>query len=413
MRELDGEPEEVWRCQATDALKATEPLKTSNLPQYWRELRSGNFALPHFLFSLVRGFFFEVAGRLHLMKGAPAVGPEPTEAGRAARPTAWGSVQVRGKQEIESTLDERGPSPRLSFDREMLPYCGGTYRVQDRVKRLIDDRTGRMIEIPSDCLILQGVVCSGERSHGRWFCPREIYPYWREAWLRPVGNSPETAESEPRLRRFNTDQRPGVETSVSVLRTDADRRRHVRLDLARAQRPPVHAHLVDPAGEVLPIERITADRQRSGRGGDERHAPARDLDAVHVEAECDAFNRSPRDATRRSAATPRCRRSDWRNVPPVAGLPELEELFEVDVVGPPCRSRLARPPTVGSTHASSVIAVVRSSEAESATVIRAFVPLNESAFPNLPVVTLALPTAPTFPFPDASATLVPMPSLNE
>ena len=49
-----------------------------------------------------------------------------------------------------------------------------------------------------------------------------------------------------------------------------------------------------------------------------------------------------------------------------------------------------------------------------ATVIRAFVPLNESAFPNLPVVTqLALPTAPTFPFPDASATLVPMPSLNE
>ena len=29
VRELDGEPEEVWRCQATDALKATEPLKTS------------------------------------------------------------------------------------------------------------------------------------------------------------------------------------------------------------------------------------------------------------------------------------------------------------------------------------------------------------------------------------------------
>ena len=198
VRELDGEPEEVWRCQATDALKATEPLKTSNLPQYWRELRSGNFALPHFLFSLIRGFFLEVAGRLHLMKALPLSGP-----GTYSKPAEpldlqpGDLVQVRGKQEIESTLDRGGHLRGLSFDREMLPYCGGTYRVQDRVKRLIDDRTGRMIEIPSDCLILQGVVCSGERSHGRWFCPREIYPYWREAWLRPVGNSPETAESEP------------------------------------------------------------------------------------------------------------------------------------------------------------------------------------------------------------------------
>ena len=30
--------DEVWRCQATDAFKASEPLKTSNPTQYWREL---------------------------------------------------------------------------------------------------------------------------------------------------------------------------------------------------------------------------------------------------------------------------------------------------------------------------------------------------------------------------------------
>ena len=198
MRELDGEPEEVWRCQATDALKATEPLKTSNLRQYWRELRSGNFALPHFLFALVRGFFFEVAGRLHLMKALPLSGPGTYS--KPAKPLdlqPGDLVQVRGKKEIASTLDARGHLRGLSFDREMVPYCGGTYRVQDRVQRLIDDRTGRMIEIPSDCLILQGVVCSGERSAGRWFCPREIYPYWREAWLRPVERSPESADGPP------------------------------------------------------------------------------------------------------------------------------------------------------------------------------------------------------------------------
>jgi hypothetical protein len=193
VRELDGEPSEVWRCQATDAFKATEPLKTSDLRQYWRELRSGNFRLPHFLFALVRGFFFELADRLRLMGPLPLSGPgtyaspaEPLD----LRPGDL--VQVRGKEEIASTLDAGGHLRGLSFDREMLPYCGGTYRVQERVQRLIDDRTGRMIEIPSDCLILQGVVCSGERSAGRWFCPREIYPYWREAWLRPAAESSKT-----------------------------------------------------------------------------------------------------------------------------------------------------------------------------------------------------------------------------
>jgi hypothetical protein len=54
------------------------------------------------------------------------------------------------------------------------------------VERIIDERTGQMIEISSDCLILDGVVCSGEHSSGHWFCPRAIYPYWREAWLRPA-----------------------------------------------------------------------------------------------------------------------------------------------------------------------------------------------------------------------------------
>lgn len=198
MREIDGESEEVWRCQATDALKATEQLKTSDLRQYWRELRSGNFALPHFLFALIRGFFFEVADRLRIMKALPLSGP-----GTYSKPAEpldlqpGDLVQVRAKQEIASTLDARGHLRGLSFDREMVPFCGGTYRVQDRVQRLIDDRTGRMIEIPSDCLILQGVVCSGERSAGRWFCPREIYPYWREAWLRPVERSPESADGLP------------------------------------------------------------------------------------------------------------------------------------------------------------------------------------------------------------------------
>jgi hypothetical protein len=57
-------------------------------------------------------------------------------------------VQVRSPDEIEATLDEKGMNRGLSFDREMLPYCGRTVRVKDTVDRIIDDRTGRMLKIP-------------------------------------------------------------------------------------------------------------------------------------------------------------------------------------------------------------------------------------------------------------------------
>ena len=95
-------------------------------------------------------------------------------------------VQVRSRAEIGGTLDASGKTRGLWFDREMLPFCGKTFTVKDRVERFIDEETGRLVELKSDCYILDGVVCSGDRSDGRWFCPRAIYPWWREAWLRPV-----------------------------------------------------------------------------------------------------------------------------------------------------------------------------------------------------------------------------------
>jgi hypothetical protein len=187
-RELKGERVEVWRCQATDALQYSEHLKTSNLAQYWREFRNGNFAPFRYLLLLVRGFVMEVARRLRVLRALPLHGPGAAPpAGLGVQPGDL--VQVRSPDEIKSTLDEKGFNRGLSFDREMLPYCGRTFRVKDRVDRIVDDKTGRMLKIPKDSLILEGAVCSGERTPGCWFCPREIYPFWREAWVRPVEES--------------------------------------------------------------------------------------------------------------------------------------------------------------------------------------------------------------------------------
>jgi hypothetical protein len=193
VREIDGEPAEVWRCQATEALNATEPLKTSDVRQYWRELASGNLGLLRFLRVAVRGVVLEIATRVRLMGWVPLRGEatQPSPA-KPLHLQPGDLVQVRSRTDIAPTLDANGRNRGLSFDREMLPYCGGTFSVKDSVQRIIDERTGRMIHISRDCFILEGVVCSGERSIGRWFCPRQIYPYWREAWLRRI--------DEPRQR---------------------------------------------------------------------------------------------------------------------------------------------------------------------------------------------------------------------
>jgi hypothetical protein len=190
VREIGGERSEVWRCQATEALNASKPLKTSDLAQYWRELTNGNFGLLRFIFIAVRGFPMEIARRVGLLKPLPLKGPGSQSTATKRLDLRPGDlVKVRSPDEIAVTLDERGHNLGLSFDREMLPFCGHTFRVRDKVRRIIDDKTGRMLNIPKDCLILDGAVCSGERSTGRWFCPRQIYPYWRESWLRRVEQS--------------------------------------------------------------------------------------------------------------------------------------------------------------------------------------------------------------------------------
>jgi hypothetical protein len=206
VRAVDGSSAELYRCQATEASRASEPMSNYDLRQFVRELTSRNIGLGHFLRVALRGLSITVRRRLRLLGYQPSKGladrirrrlePQgfkPLQTHRVL-PSTNGElnlqpgemVQVRSPKEIAPSIDESGRSRGLSFDWEMVPYCGGRYRVKDRVRRIIDERTGRMIEIGSDCLILDGVTCSGERSEGHWFCPRAIYPYWREAWLRRV-----------------------------------------------------------------------------------------------------------------------------------------------------------------------------------------------------------------------------------
>ncbi|WP_271601003.1 hypothetical protein [Bradyrhizobium sp. CCBAU 45384] len=220
MRELEGKQCEVWRCQATEAFKASSPLKTSDLSQYYRELRNGNFGMLRFFGLLTRGFVMEIARRIGLLRALPLRGQ-----GNRAKPAKpldlqpGDLVQVRFPAEIAATLDERGLNLGLSFDREMLPYCGRKFRIRDRVRRIVDDKTGRMLKIPKDSLILEGAICSGERTPGNWFCPRQIYPFWREAWLRRVEEAATHVRTDTKLSPETTElARSAPEHSMSRVR---------------------------------------------------------------------------------------------------------------------------------------------------------------------------------------------------
>ena len=196
---VEGEkgPALRYRCQATELPRATVRLRTLDPRPYVREFTCGNVSLGRFLRVTARAAFEESISRLGLdpektVKGTTASSPRTEQLG--LRPGEW--VQVRSAAEIASTLNDKGKNRGLWFDREMLAFCGRTFRVRRRINRIVDDRTGELIEMKLDCVTLEGAVCSGDRSLARWFCPRQIYPYWREGWLRRVKTSADARAEE-------------------------------------------------------------------------------------------------------------------------------------------------------------------------------------------------------------------------
>jgi hypothetical protein len=187
----DGQPETepVYTCQATEVVRASTVLPWWDVRQYARDVRTGNAGPLEVVVGLAKWLFVAVQQRLTgstvpFLHGRLAVTPRIVSGLQAGD-----RVRVKTKREIEATLDARNRNHGLSFDAEMLRYCGREMRVLKRVERLIDERTGKMRSIPNDCLILDGAICTSEYHR---FCPRSIFPYWREVWLTKIeGPSPE------------------------------------------------------------------------------------------------------------------------------------------------------------------------------------------------------------------------------
>ena len=178
----DGDPAR-FRCQATQLTSATYPLSVFEPSQYLCDVRSNGATWG----SVLRAILLSGFNRLLRVLCQPTV---PRVVGRLSR-TPQGDlalepgelVEVKSQQEILATLDRQGKNRGLTFDPEMVPYCGQRFRVLRRVEKIIDEKTGELRSLPGACLILDTVICRGLYHR---LCPRSIYPYWREIWLRRV-----------------------------------------------------------------------------------------------------------------------------------------------------------------------------------------------------------------------------------
>jgi hypothetical protein len=181
----------VWSCQATESPRASMPLHGWQLNQYPRDARNwGPLKVVRTLaveaFNRMQSFSRRrLPSNLLLKRGRP----HPLIAGALEKGQApllelslqpGDRVRIKSTEEIVKTLDATSHMRGLSFDNEMVKYCGRIATVRSRVNRLIDQETGRMLRIQADCIILEGVTCEAE---GHRLCPRGVYPYWREAWL--------------------------------------------------------------------------------------------------------------------------------------------------------------------------------------------------------------------------------------
>ena len=187
---------DYYRCQATQALEASRPLR--GVGHYWTTLRTRNVPLGRALrlvfwaivnlyqkFSrhfVPRALRYQHGATLPYLWGPVTDGNWPQEPPLDLQPGEL--VEVRSQEEIRATLDRFQRNRGLWFDQEMVQWCGKRGRVHHRVERLIDEKTGKMLRVKKDLYIISGMVgCEGVFHK---LCTRAVMGMFRDVWLRRV-----------------------------------------------------------------------------------------------------------------------------------------------------------------------------------------------------------------------------------
>ena len=218
----NGEPR--YFCQATEHWAASEPLRPLAISHFVEDLRSGNAKLKdvvrvvglHLVWRLrflKRGWRLSVwlYDRLHrLMMGRPdpfrggviPEGASTPESRLDLQPGEW--IEVKSHDEIlqtVTTVDLKNHG--MKYNAEMTPFCGQRFRVAQRVDKIIEEKSGRMIAMKNPCITLENVYCQALYTPYSLLCSRRVTPYFREIWLRraPPAERSRPEGSEPQADR--------------------------------------------------------------------------------------------------------------------------------------------------------------------------------------------------------------------
>jgi hypothetical protein len=218
----------VYTCQTTEIPRVTTPLSSWDVRQYMEDYSSGNVPFSRLITGLIYSSYYRVSnarrsdniglgpflrwlyntfnplwgGSLYpRLRGTIPVGQPTPAAMLNLEPGEW--VRVKSHREILETVTTDNKNRGMVWDAELLPYCGKTYRVLRRVDRLIDEKTSKMMDMKSPCIVLDSVVCQARYSKYRMLCPKQMFPFWREIWLERVNPGP-TQSHVPEASETNT-----------------------------------------------------------------------------------------------------------------------------------------------------------------------------------------------------------------
>jgi hypothetical protein len=173
---------ERYFCQSSQLGNASYAWTKANFKPFLIDLTSGNMGF----FELIKALYITAARMLGPRKYTKVCGDmfgtltKTPALPLGLKPGEY--VQIKSPEEIMATLDTVGRNRGMHFSPEMLSQCGVKAEVLHRVEKIILERSGVMQEL-KDTVILKGVGCDGACRKG---CPRDTYPFWREAWLKRV-----------------------------------------------------------------------------------------------------------------------------------------------------------------------------------------------------------------------------------
>lgn len=193
-------PDERWSCQNTQLREASRRIPHYDLRHFVRDARNGTvrartvlrYLVPYLIGTYQGVTANRLPRRLVIRGGAKYPAVHGTSTGKALQRLdlqPGECVTIRSRKEIRQTVDRDARNRGLSFETEMTPYCGRSMRVERRVDHVIDDWTGRMLQIRTPCIVLEGAACHG-LYHG--LCTRRTDTYWREIWLEREPGSDST-----------------------------------------------------------------------------------------------------------------------------------------------------------------------------------------------------------------------------